>query len=298
VAADAALLSIEDVSVNYLADHGSHRALERVTLRLTKGRAIGVAGESGSGKSTLALAIMGLLPRDTKVDGHIYWNGRDLVGASNREIRAIRGRHIAIVFQENITALNPVIRVGAQMRRAIKAHNRLTRSEVTARCTNALNRVQLTDHDRILKSFPSQLSGGMCQRVLIAMALASGAGVLIADEPTTALDVSVQAEILTLLRTLMTETDLGMIIISHDLGVLDEVADEIVVMHEGAIVESGATQRVLSNPRHPYTQQLLSSLKRIAPSDARRIGDDRVGSSRRAERSSPSVKEASACDAN
>ncbi|MCO5089505.1 MAG: ABC transporter ATP-binding protein [Bosea sp.] len=221
-----------------------------------------MAGESGCGKSTAAIAMMGLLPSGARVSGSILYRNRQLVGLPAAQLREVRGREIAMVFQETITALNPVVRVGDQLLRAVRAHAPLTPGEALDRVTRSLLRVRLHDTQRVLASYPSELSGGMCQRVLIAMAIACGSKLLLADEPTTALDVSVQREILTLLKDLAAQ-GIGILLISHDLAVLSEVASRLVVLYAGEVVEEGPTHSVIRRPRHPYSRALLACVPRL-----------------------------------
>lgn len=242
----------------------SFLAVRGIDIALAPGRVLGVAGESGSGKSSLALAIMGLVPRGTAIRGSIRYRDNELVGLPEKELRKIRGSQIALVSQETGAALNPTLKVGQQMRMVLKAHFRLSRDEIESRARKALEDVHLRDVDRVLRSYPSELSGGMCQRVVIAMALACGSHVLLADEPTTALDVTVQREIIRLLRDLVAQRGLALMMISHDLAVLNELCDDLVVMYRGQAVESGPMKDLLASPSHPYTRGLLNAIPRLA----------------------------------
>jgi oligopeptide/dipeptide ABC transporter ATP-binding protein len=253
------LLTVEDLCVDF-ATRGGVTAVRGVSLSLRAGRTLGVAGESGSGKTTTALAAMGLLPPRTRVTGSILLGDRELIGLRERELRRVRGRQLAMIFQETSSALNPVLKVGDQLTMATRAHFKGSRDDARSRIVNALDSVRLTDHARVLRSYPHELSGGMCQRVLIAMALSCGSRVLLADEPTTALDVSVQEEIVGLLRSVVAERQLALMLISHDLAFLADLCDELVVMYRGQIVEAGSARAVISNPAHPYTRALLDCI--------------------------------------
>jgi peptide/nickel transport system ATP-binding protein len=257
------LLAVAGLSVTFPAGDREVRAVRNVSFEVADGEVVGIAGESGSGKTATALAVLGLLPWSASVTGSIRYRGRELRGLSERDIRAVRGRQIAMVFQETVTALNPVLRVREQMLAAVRAHHREPSPALLGRVREALRGVQLEDVERVLRSYPAELSGGMCQRVMIAMALSCGSRLLIADEPTTALDVSVQAEILALIRKLVAERGLGVLLISHDLAVLNEVCDRLVVLFRGEVVESGSTRSLLAGPRHPYTRALVACLPRL-----------------------------------
>ncbi|ALJ21903.1 ABC transporter ATP-binding protein [Microbacterium sp. No. 7] len=258
------LLSVDDLSVAYVTDDGKVKhAVTDVSFELRPGEILGLAGESGCGKSTAALAMMRLLPRSAEVTGTVRFDGRDVLAASRAQLREIRGRGIAMVFQETVTALNPVVKVGDQLVRALRSHFDLSRKEAQARAIEWLERVRLRDPERVMRSYPSELSGGMSQRVVIAMALSCGSRVLLADEPTTALDVSVQADLLALLRRLVDEEQLSIVLVSHDLGVLNEVCDRVMIFYAGEIVEEGAADQTLAAPSHPYTLALMKSRPRL-----------------------------------
>jgi oligopeptide/dipeptide ABC transporter ATP-binding protein len=260
-----AVLAVQDLRVEFAADRGAgHPAVHDLDVTLRRGRVVGVAGESGSGKSSVALAVMGLLPPGAAVHGSIRYAGDELVGLPEKRLRAYRGSRIAMVSQESIAALNPTIRVGQQMRMVLRAHFSRDRAQLDERMAQALRDVQLNDVERVLHAYPSELSGGMCQRVVIAMALACGSDVLLADEPTTALDVTVQSEIVRLLHRLVAERGLALMMISHDLAVLNEICDDLVVMYRGEVVETGPIADVLGRPAHPYTQSLMNAIPRLA----------------------------------
>ena len=254
------VLRIDRLEVEFGRGPVRTTALRGVNLALDAGRVLGLAGESGCGKTTSALAAMGLLARGSVVRGSIRYQGTELLALPEKELRHYRGRHLAMIFQETTTALNPVIRVGDQLMMAARTHVPGGRAEVRERVIGALADVRLTDSERVMTSYPHELSGGMCQRIIIAMALSCGSRVLFADEPTTALDVSVQEEILELIRGLVTRRQLAVLMISHDLAVLADVCDDLAVMYRGEIVESGPAATVLERPAHPYTQVLLDCL--------------------------------------
>ena len=276
-----ARLEVGELSVELPTAAGWVRPVEGVSFRLGRGESLGVVGESGSGKTMLVLALMGLLPPGARVGGQAVLHladtrrsagngdgeaGRvaDLVVASAEEMRAIRGGEIGMIFQEPMTALDPVQRVGDQIEEAIRVHEtRSGRAEVRRRAIEALERAAVPEPERRARQYPHELSGGLRQRVLIAMALAAGPSVLIADEPTTALDVTVQKQILDLLAQLRAELNLSLIFITHDLGVVAQIAERVLVMYAGRIVEQGPTREVLRNPRHPYTEGLLRAAPRL-----------------------------------
>jgi len=233
------------------------RVVDGLTFSVPDGARVGIIGESGSGKSLTALAVLGLLPDGAEVTGSIRWNGRELIGRSDRELAELRGDEIGIVFQEPQTALNPIRTVGRQIAESIRIHERVPRGEAAARAIEEARRVRLPDPEQIVRRYPHQLSGGQRQRVAIAMALACRPRLLIADEPTTALDVTIQAEILDLLRTLVADDGMSLVFITHDLAVLSQIATHAVVLEHGRIVESGPLTQLLTTPRSPITQGLL-----------------------------------------
>lgn len=255
---DEEILRIADLSVEFRSGGAHTPAVRGLNLSLHAGRVVGVAGESGSGKTTAALAAMGLLARAAVATGSVSYRGKELLGLKERQLRLHRGQHLAMIFQETGTALNPVMKIGDQLMMAARAHVRGGKSESLGRVVAALEEVRLVDTGRVMASYPHELSGGMCQRVMIAMALTCGSKVLFADEPTTALDVSVQEEILELIRGIVQRRRLAVMMISHDLAVLGDICDRIVVMYQGEAVETGEVKTVLTNPAHPYTQALLA----------------------------------------
>jgi oligopeptide/dipeptide ABC transporter ATP-binding protein len=250
------------------------RPVDDVSFTLAAGETLGIVGESGSGKTMLALALMGLDPPGARRRGEAWLDraapsgGRghrfNLLAAGDREMRELRGREISMVFQEPMTALNPVLRVGAQIEEAIAVHRpRLARAEIRRLALGAMERAAIPEPERRARQYPHQFSGGLRQRAMIAMALAAGPTVLIADEPTTALDVTVQKQILDLLRTLGSELELSLLFITHDLGVVGQIADRVAVMYAGRIVEEGPAAAVLRHPRHPYTEGLIRAAPRL-----------------------------------
>ncbi len=250
------LLTVSDLTIRF----GLQSAVDGVSFTLAAGETLGLVGESGSGKSATSLALLRLLPPSATLSGQIHFDSRNLLAESEAAMRRLRGREIAMIFQEPMTALNPVMQIGTQIAEAIRAHHPgLSRAEVKARTVAALHEVALPDPERRLTDYPHQFSGGQRQRILIAIALSNRPRLLIADEPTTALDVTVQAQILDLLRTLRATHNLAMLFISHDLAVISRIADRVAVMQRGRIVEQAAAADLFRSPRHPYTRQLLAS---------------------------------------
>ena len=241
-------------------------AVHDVSFDIEPGETLGLVGESGSGKSVSALSILRLVQPPGKITaGSILFRGRDLLALSNAEMRRVRGAEISLIFQEPMTALNPVFTVGDQIAEALLVHGRATRSEARRRAVELLQAVKLPDPERQVHDYPHQLSGGMRQRVLIAIALACQPALLIADEPTTALDVTIQAEILDLLREMKTRFDLSLLLITHDLGVIAETADRVAVMYAGRVVEEAPVREIFRSPKHPYTRGLLTSIPGLTP---------------------------------
>jgi oligopeptide/dipeptide ABC transporter ATP-binding protein len=269
----ATRLDVRNLTVELPTQSGWVRPVNEVSFVLDEAETLGIVGESGSGKTMLSLALMGLEPQGARRKGEAWLHERDssadicginVLAASPSEMRALRGREIAMIFQEPMTALNPVMRVGAQIEEAIRVHeNRPIRNEIHSRAIQSLERAALPDPELRARQYPHQLSGGLRQRVTIAMALAADPGILIADEPSTALDVTVQKQILELLARLRKELRLSLLFITHDLGVVAQVADRIIVMYAGRIVEEGPTMEVLRHPRHPYTEGLLRAAPRL-----------------------------------
>ncbi len=268
------ILKIRNLRTSFFTRQGEVKAVDDVSMDIHQGRTLGIVGESGCGKSVTSLSIMQLIPTLGRiVGGQIWYEGRDLAKLSPREMRSIRGHEISMIFQEPMTSLNPVFTVGNQIQEAITSHpsstvNALSANEVRERAIELLKWVGVPSPEKRVLDYPHQLSGGMRQRVMIAMALSCNPKILIADEPTTALDVTIQAQILDLLRSLQEKLGMALILITHDLGVIAEVADEVAVMYAGKVVEQGLTQEIFSHPKMPYTRGLLNSL----PSLRRREG--------------------------
>jgi oligopeptide/dipeptide ABC transporter ATP-binding protein len=266
------VLSVADLSVEYPSAAGPLQAVSMFTMAMRPGQVVGIAGESGSGKTAVALALMGLSPSGAVVSGSIRLGEQEMVGRSEKEWRRTRGHVASMVFQETQAALNPTVPIGIQVSAVFSSSLGLPRSEARAETVEALRRVQLTDVDRVMRSYPHQLSGGMCQRVVIAMAVSCGSRILIADEPTTALDVRVQQDILHLIRRFAETEGLAVVLISHDLAVLEDMCNELIIMYRGEIAETGPTADVLASPQHPYTRQLLACSPRLGTT-ARRLAE-------------------------
>ncbi|MCA0301987.1 MAG: ABC transporter ATP-binding protein [Proteobacteria bacterium] len=260
----SALLELRRLAVSFATDDGTVRAVDGIDLSLERGRTLGLVGESGCGKSVTSLAVMGLLPpENSTVEGEVRFEGRDLLQLGAREIRDLRGARLAMIFQEPMTSLNPSYTIGDQIMEAIQRHQGLAAAEARARAIDMLRLVRIPSPEKRVDDYPHKLSGGMRQRAMIAMALACGPQLLIADEPTTALDVTIQAQILDLLRGLRRETGTAIILITHDLGVVAEMADDVAVMYAGQIVERAPVASLFARPEHPYTVGLLGSIPRL-----------------------------------
>lgn len=270
----AILLEVEDVSISFPTDAGLAQAVEGVSFVLHEGETVGIVGESGSGKSMTAMAIMGLLPKKAVVTGSIRFRGQELVGLADDELREIRGKDIAIVFQDALTALNPVMCVGEQLVEAVRVHKPgSTAAERRARAIELLDLVGIPSPELRVDRYPHEFSGGMRQRVMIAMSIANEPDLLIADEPTTALDVTVQAQVLEVLREVQRRTGTTVLLITHDLGVVAGTADRVLVMYAGGLVETADVDPLFYETAHPYTAGLLASLPRI---DRRSSRDSRL----------------------
>ena len=259
-----ALLEVENLRTRFLTDDGVVQAIDGVSFSVERGETLGIVGESGSGKSVTCLTIMGLNdPRSATSEGSARFDGIELVGASTEKLNQLRGVRMAMIFQDPMTSLNPVKTIGWQLEEAVLAHRNVTRKEARAEAIRALKDVAIPRAEQRLTDYPHQFSGGMRQRVMIAMALINEPDLIIADEPTTALDVTTQAQILTLMRRLQDEYGMAIVMITHDLGVVAEVTDNVVVMYGGQVVEQAPVDEIFYRPRHPYTWGLLGSLPRL-----------------------------------
>jgi oligopeptide/dipeptide ABC transporter ATP-binding protein len=260
-----ALLEVQDLRTHFALPHGVLKAVDGVSFSLQAGRTLGVVGESGSGKSVLARSIIGLLPSDRSLTpgGQVMFDGRDLRTLREADMRRVRGRQIAMIFQDPLTSLNPVLTIGRQIEQVLRQHTDLSKAAAAERAVALLDEVGIPDPQRRAQEYAHRLSGGMRQRVVIAIALACKPRLLIADEPTTALDVTVQAQILDLLRRLQDAHAMAMVLITHNLGVVAEMCDDVAVMYAGRIVERGSVSDVLQRPRMRYTQALLQSVPRM-----------------------------------
>jgi peptide/nickel transport system ATP-binding protein len=267
VSAQEPLLRVEDLHVEFSTEDGLVHAVDGITYEVARGRTLGIVGESGSGKTVSSLSTLGLTrTQGARVSGRILFEGKDLVALPDRELRAIRGNDIAMVFQDPLSSLHPFFKVGAQLVEAVRAHQDVSKTAARERAIELLGLVGIPDPDQRADHYPHEFSGGMRQRAMIAMALVNEPKLLIADEPTTALDVTVQAQILALLERLQRELGMAIVIITHDLGVVAEMADDIAVMYAGRIVETASARLIFAGPEHPYTWGLLKSIPRLAGS--------------------------------
>ncbi|TML60090.1 MAG: ABC transporter ATP-binding protein [Actinobacteria bacterium] len=261
---DAPLLAVDDLRVHFWTGGGTVHAVNGISFEIGPGETLGIVGESGCGKSVTALALLGLLPRAGRVrSGAARFDGRDLLRLSQRALRRVRGRQIAMIFQDPMTSLNPVLTIGRQLREPLETHFGMGRKAATARAAELLDRVGIPSPDARISDYPHQFSGGMRQRAMIAMALACRPKLMIADEPTTALDVTIQAQILALLRELVAEERTALILITHDLGVVAGMCERVNVMYAGMFMETGSADQLFASPRHPYTLGLLQSVPRL-----------------------------------
>ena len=267
----APLLEVDDLHVDFRTEDGLVRAVRGVSYSLVSGKVLGIVGESGSGKSVSTMALLGLLPRTAQIKGSAVFKGEELIGMHDGRLNEIRGKRIAMIFQDPMTSLNPVYKVGAQIAEAIRTTGDVNKHDAKRRAIRALEMVGIPQASRRADSYPHEFSGGMRQRAMIAMAMVNDPDVIIADEPTTALDVTVQAQILETLREVQAETGAALILITHDLGVVANMADEVMVMYAGRPVESGTVDDIYDKPRMPYTVGLLGSLPRLDAAGAERL---------------------------
>ncbi|MBT2522909.1 ABC transporter ATP-binding protein [Arthrobacter sp. ISL-28] len=264
----AVVLEVRDLSVDFGVEKKWVPAAVGLNYEVRAGEVLAIVGESGSGKSASSMALLGLLPSNSRVSGSVKLSGKELLGANASNIRSVRGKDVAVIFQEPMTALNPVYTVGAQIVETVRLHNEVSPDEARERALRMLDLVELPDPEKAFKSYPHQLSGGQRQRAMIAQSLSCDPKLLIADEPTTALDVTVQAEILDLMRNLRNKLDSAIVLITHDMGVVADLADRIAVMRRGLIVESGTAEQIFHNPQHPYTQALLAAVPHLGQGGA------------------------------
>jgi ABC-type dipeptide/oligopeptide/nickel transport system ATPase component len=262
----APLLDVQHLTVLFEGSQATVTAVDNVSFQIAPGETLGLVGESGSGKSVTAFSILRLVqPPGRIAGGRVLFDGRDLLTLSEREMRGVRGARISLIFQEPMTALNPVMRIGDQIAEALTVHGLAGRREAIERAVELLDAVHIPDARHRIRDYPHQLSGGMRQRVMIAIALACHPSLLIADEPTTALDVTIQAQVLDLLRELRVRYNLSLLLITHDFGVIAEMADRVAVMYKGALVEQGPVRQILRSPVHSYTRSLLAAVPGIGP---------------------------------
>ena len=258
------LLEVENLITEFRTPEGTVQAVRNVSFSLSKGETLCIVGESGCGKSITSLSIMGLLPKNGKIDsGKIIYDGKEIQNLDAEAMRKIRGNNISMIFQEPMTALNPVLTIGYQLREPLRLHRNMSKSEATKESIALLKQVGIPYPEKRINQYPHELSGGMRQRVMIAMALACNPDLLIADEPTTALDVTIQAQILDLINDLKKKLNMGVILITHDMGVVAEVADKVMVMYAGKKIEEGPVTEIFTQPKHPYTIGLLNSVPNV-----------------------------------
>ena len=259
------LLSVNNLSVHFFTGNGVIKAVDQISYELNAGETLGIVGESGCGKSVSALSLLRLIPNPPGkiVGGEILFEGRDLLEANKKALCGIRGNEIAMIFQEPITSLNPVQRIGHQVREPLLVHQKMKKKQATGKAINALKKVRIPDSENRIQDFPHQFSGGMCQRAMIAMGLTCAPKLIIADEPTTALDVTIQAQLLSLMKQLTRESGTALIIITHNLGIIARYADRVNVMYAGRIVEKAAAKELYKHPKHPYTIGLMASVPHL-----------------------------------
>ncbi|MGY9049496.1 methionine ABC transporter ATP-binding protein [Puniceibacterium antarcticum] len=262
------LLQIKDLSVTFDGDDGTVHAVNNLSLSIDKGQTLGIVGESGSGKSQTAFSIMGLLAKNGRTDGSILFDGQEILGASTKVLNTLRARRIAMIFQDPMTSLNPYMRISEQMTEVLTLHNGMSKRDALTECTRMLDAVKIPAAKERIRLYPHEFSGGMRQRVMIAMSLLCKPDLLIADEPTTALDVTVQAQIMDLLSDLQREFGMATILITHDLGVVAGFCEQVLVMYGGRVMEQAPTDPLFAQPSHPYTRGLLAAVPRVDDDDA------------------------------
>ena len=266
------LLEVRDLHVSFFTHAGEVKAVDGISYHVDRGEVLGIVGESGSGKSVEAYSIMGLLQSPGKiVSGSITFEGRDVIAMSKKERRAFRGKDVSMIFQNPMTCLNPVYTIGTQMSEALRNHEKITKEEALERVKDVLRKVGINNVEQRVRQYPHELSGGMRQRVMIAMGMICSPSLLIADEPTTALDVTIQAQILELMRSLQRETGMGVIFITHNLGVVAEICDRVAVMYAGHLVEKAPVRDIFYRPAHPYTEGLLRSIPKLSEDGHERL---------------------------
>ena len=266
------LLEVKDLTTVFNGDYGINVSVDHISFYVDQGEVVCIVGESGCGKSVTSLSIMGLLGRGgTVMDGSVLFDGRNLLTMTEKELDQIRGDELTMIFQDPLTSLNPVFSVGSQITETIRTHMHLSRDEAGKRALELLVQVGMPDAEKVMKKYPHTLSGGMRQRVMIAMAIACNPRLLIADEPTTALDVTIQAQIMKLLRELQQQKNMSMILITHDIGLVANTADRVLVMYAGQIIEEAAVEELFANPQHPYTQALLNTVPTIRDDKNRKL---------------------------
>ncbi len=258
------LLEVKGLTTAFTGDYGTNISVDHIDFYVDEGEVLCIVGESGCGKSVTSLSVMGLLKRGGKVtEGSVLFEGKDLLTLSEKEMDEVRGDHMTMIFQDPLTSLNPVFTIGSQITESIRTHMKLSTKEARARAIELLRKVGMPDAEGIMKKYPHTLSGGMRQRVMIAMALSCNPKLLIADEPTTALDVTIQAQIMELLKELQRENGMAMILITHDIGLVAQMADRVMVMYAGQIIEEAPVKELFQNPKHPYTRALLDTVPTI-----------------------------------
>ncbi|MGL6199272.1 MAG: ABC transporter ATP-binding protein [Lachnospiraceae bacterium] len=261
---DKQLLSVDDLRVTFRTPRGNVKAVNELSFYVNKDETLGIVGESGSGKSVTSLSIMGLLnEKTTLVEGKIDFEGEDLLSMSEKKKQTLRGNHISMIFQEPMTSLNPIHKCGNQIMEPILLHQKIKKKEAKERALELLNLIGIPAPEQRFNEYPHQMSGGMRQRIMIAMALACNPKLLIADEPTTALDVTIQAQILELMKDIKKDRNMGIMMITHDLGVVSEMCDRVIVMYTGHVVEQGSIRDIIDSPKHPYTEGLIEAIPKI-----------------------------------